>query len=201
MWHSTSDTAAATTLPVTLLAMALDEVDYGIALVDGEAQVLHMNRRARRVLQADGPLQVADERLRTLDERDHAQLHEGLSAAAGKGLRRLLSLGRGDARQVAALVPVQPGTAALLLGRSQVCEDLTLQCFARSHQLSPTETRVLAALGSGVSPSALARAHGVKMSTVRTQIRAIRDKTGVDSITGLVRLVAALPPIVGALAH
>ncbi|HAA00164.1 MAG TPA: hypothetical protein DCD96_00825, partial [Flavobacteriales bacterium] len=35
-----------------------------------------------------------------------------------------------------AVVPVQPGVAALMLGRSHLCEDLSLQGFARAHALS-----------------------------------------------------------------
>ena len=92
-----------------------------------------------------------------------------------------------------------PGVAALLLGRSSVCEDLSLQCFARNHELTAAETRVLAALGRGVTPAEIAREQGVKISTVRTQISAIRQKTGTGTITALVRLVAGLPPMVGAL--
>ena len=36
-----------------LLACALDELDYGILLLDTHAEVLHLNQRARRML--DGP--------------------------------------------------------------------------------------------------------------------------------------------------
>lgn len=208
MWNQTMQaeavqprTGAAMHLSASLLAGALDEVDYGVALVDEDAQVLHMNRRASQLLSAGGVLQVEHGRLRTQHARDLALVRDALHAAAVRGLRRLLSLGCDETRQLAALVPVQPGTAALLLGRAQVCEDLTLQCFARNHGLTPAETRVLAALSAGQSPTEAARAQGVKLATVRTQIGALRDKTGAASITELVRLVAALPPIVGALRH
>ena len=60
---------------------------------------------------------------------------------------------------------------------------------------------VLAALGMGVAPADIAQEQGVKLSTVRTQIGSIRAKIGVSSITDLVRRVAALPPMVGALRH
>ncbi len=182
-----------------LLANALDEVDYGIALIDADGLLMHMNRRARGILQANGPLCIVDGRLRTRDSAAMSPLLEALRASAGRGLRRLLSYASDDLRQIAALVPVQSGTAVLLLGRAKVCEDLSLQWFARSHELTNAETRVLAALGSGAAPAEIARAQGVKLSTVRTQIGAIRDKTGASSIIALVRLVASLPPIMGVL--
>jgi len=197
------DTIAPPPLPASplghLLARALDELDYGIALLGADGELLHLNHRARELLGAALALHWTGTRLAARDPQDAAALQEALHAAARRGLRRLLTLGRGDARQVAALVPVEAGVAALLLGKSRVCEDLSIQCFARNHALTAAETRVLAALGSGARPTQIAREQGVKLSTVRTQIGAIRDKTGADSIATLVRQVAALPPMVGAL--
>lgn len=183
----------------TLLARALDEVDFGIMLVAEDGEVLHMNHRARLALQADKGLQVLGNRLRTSDPYSLMRLHDALRDAARRGLRRLLPLGHGDAAELAALVPVQVGVAALLLGRTSVCEELSMQCFARTHALTAAEARVLSALGRGVSPAEIAREQGVKISTVRTQINAIRHKTGTSTITALVRLVAGLPPMVSAL--
>jgi len=182
-----------------LLARALDEVDYGIVLLDASGHVLHLNHRARQWLDGGDALQMLGRQLRACDPRDVGLLHDALHSAATRGLRRLLALGRGDARRVAALVPVEPGVAALVLGKANVCEDLSLQCFARSHALTAAETRVLVALGLGVRPAQIAADQGVKLSTVRTQIGAIREKTGADSINDLLRLVAALPPMVGVL--
>jgi DNA-binding CsgD family transcriptional regulator len=76
---------------------------------------------------------------------------------------------------------------------------LSAHWFARSHGLTPAETRVLAALCDGLAPSVIAQAQSVAMSTVRSQIGAIRAKTGAPSIRALVRQIAVLPPLVGAL--
>ena len=48
-------------------------------------------------------------------------------------------------------------------------------------------------------PNEIASRAGVAVSTVRTQIGSIRSKTGATSIRELVRQVAVLPPLVGAL--
>jgi len=186
-------------VPGRLLACALDELDYGVVLLTAEAEILHLNRRAGQLLDAQHPLQRVGRTLRAADPRDLATWQAALQAAAVRELRKLLSLGDGDRRQLAALVPVQPGTALLLMGRSTVCEDLSLQCFARNHALTAAETRVLAALGRGAAPADIARDQGVRLSTVLTQIGSIREKTGTESITALVRMVASLPPIVGVL--
>jgi DNA-binding CsgD family transcriptional regulator len=183
----------------TLLARALDEVDFGVMLVAEDGEVLHLNHRARHALHEHHGLQVVGRRLCTSDRRSVAHLQHALFDATRRGLRRLVTLGQGDDRQLAALVPVEAGVAALLLGRTRVCEDLSLQCFARTHELTPAETRVLAALGRGSTPADIAHEQGVKISTVRTQITAIRQKTGTSTIGALVRLVASLPPMVGVL--
>ena len=80
-----------------------------------------------------------------------------------------------------------------------MCEALSVQGFARSHGLTAAETRVLVALCEGTPPGAVAAQVGVAISTVRTQIGNIRQKTGAESIRDLVRQVAVLPPLMGVL--
>jgi DNA-binding CsgD family transcriptional regulator len=48
-------------------------------------------------------------------------------------------------------------------------------------------------------PGEIASELGVAISTVRTQIGNLRLKTGAQSIRALVRQVAVLPPLMGAL--
>jgi DNA-binding CsgD family transcriptional regulator len=86
-----------------------------------------------------------------------------------------------------------------VLGKRQVCEKLSVQGFARSLAMTPAETRVLELLCAGVRPTEIAQRQGVAVSTVRTQIGSLRAKTGAGSIRELVRQVAVLPPLVGAL--
>ena len=89
----------------------------------------------------------------------------------------------------------------LLLGKTSVCESLSADSFASCHGLTPAEKTVLTALANGQCPTAIARQHGVAISTVRTQIASIRVKTGATSIRDLVESIARLPPLVGVLRH
>ena len=86
-------------------------------------------------------------------------------------------------------------TTLLVLGKRQVCEQLSVQGYARSMRLTPAETQVLELLCAGVRPTQIARLQHVAVSTVRTQLGAIRNKTGAASISDLVRQVAVLPPL------
>ena len=117
----------------------------------------------------------------------------------------MLALGEEPARVRVAVVPLgdaSPGSMAptlLMLGRSTVCEELSIQCFALSHRLTPAETQVLVRLCRGDSPAAIARRQDVALSTVRSHVGSIRAKTGAASIRALCEQVALLPPMVCAL--
>lgn len=187
------------------LAATLDEIDYGLLLLDDQAQVLHINRAARDELDADHPLQLLGPELRARHPRDVAPLHAALEAAVKRGHRKLLSLGEDAGAVGISVVPLgtlgQDGRSATLvmLGKRRVVGELAVQAFARAHGLTPGETRVLVALCEGVRPALAAAQHGVAISTVRSQIGSIRVKTGAASIRELMHKVAALPPLMGVL--
>jgi DNA-binding CsgD family transcriptional regulator len=166
--------------------------------------VLHLNHAARAELDDEHPLQLLGRTLRARRCEHVVRLHEAMDAAQ-RGLRRLLTLRADTATVSIAVIPLGPQgddgehTTLLMLGKRQVCERLSVQCFARSHALTPTETRVLEALCEGPDPRDVATMHGVGLATVRSQIGSIRVKTGAQSIRDLVRQVSVLPPMLNAL--
>jgi DNA-binding CsgD family transcriptional regulator len=192
----------------TCMTRMLDEIDYGMLLVGGDAQVVYFNHAARLELDGQHPLQLLGRTLKAQRPQDVAPLAAAL-ARAQRGLRELVSLGAGEHRVCLSVVPLPsaPATSGvadgpltlLVLGKRQVCEQLSVDGFARSMGLTPAETRVLQQLCGGMRPAAIASAQKVAVSTVRTQIGAIRAKTGAKSIAELVRQVAVLPPLVVAL--
>ncbi len=188
-----------------VLALAFDEIDYGILLVDAQARALHINHAARKELDASHPLQLQDRTVNALCAHDSQPLRAALADAARRGLRCLLELGDGGQRVRVTVVPLpaatpgQPAATMLMLGRRQVCEQLSVQAYARSQGLTPAETRVLEALCADVPPNQIAARQGVAVCTVRSQIGSIRIKTGAASIRDLVGRVARLPPMVQAL--
>jgi DNA-binding CsgD family transcriptional regulator len=186
----------------------LDEIDYGMLLVTCDGQVLYLNHTARLELDSDHPLQLMGRSLRAQQPQDVARLHDALTSAQ-RGLRRLLTLGEGDNRTSVSVVPLPQGqgqrladqasATLLVLGKREVCASLSVQGYARAMRLTPAETRVLERLCAGVRPNTIAVEQAVAVSTIRTQIGSIRSKTGASSIAELVRQVAVLPPVVGAL--
>ena len=188
-----------------LLAAMLDEIDYGMLLVADGLHLLHANHVARAELDAEHPLQVLGRELRARQPHDVAPLHGALTDACRRRLRRLVTLGDGSQRVCLAVVPIPvpgdatPTSALVMLGKRQVCQQLSVEAFARAHALTPVETLVLKALCSGTRPGEIALQHSVALSTVRSQVGSIRAKTGAQTIGALVRMVALLPPMVGAL--
>lgn len=185
--------------------LMLDEIDYGVLLLGEDAEVLHINHTARAELDEQHPLQLLGHELRARHARDLLLLQQALHGAGQRGLRRLIMLGEAGHRVAVSVVPLSHAGAhgrtaiQLSMGKRQVCGELSVQWFARSQGLTQAETRVLEALSEGMQPSDIAERHGVGISTIRSQIGSIRAKTHSDSIGALVRQVAVLPPLVGAL--
>lgn len=196
--------SASTPPAARCLALALDEIDYGLLLVTDGSQVQHANHTARAELDESHPLQLLGRELRARHPQDVVRLHDALMGAQ-RGLRKLVTLGDAGHQVTIAVVPLprEPhdgGHATLLvLGKRQVCGRLAVQWFARCHALTPAETRVLEALCDGLDPREVAQQFHVGLATVRTQIGSIRAKTGADSIRELVRQVSVLPPMVSTL--
>ena len=71
---------------VRWMAAMLDEVDYGMLLLSGEDQILHVNHAGRAELDASHPLQLVGRQVRARCSQDVAQLACALRAATQRGL-------------------------------------------------------------------------------------------------------------------
>jgi DNA-binding CsgD family transcriptional regulator len=185
------------------LAAILDEIDYGIVSYDGHG-IVQCNRAAQAQLaDRDSPLVSEDGRIRARDASQDKGLQEALRDALVRGRRRLLTL-TGTSRPLpVAFVPLANGkdepdgpVAMLVTGRRDLCSSLAAYWFCAAHSLSPAESGVLTELLAGLQPRAIAERKGVAISTVRTQINMIGEKTSTRGIRELVMLAAGLPPMI-----
>jgi DNA-binding CsgD family transcriptional regulator len=200
--------AAGAALAEGLLLRILDEIDYGLMLVTDQGKVCMANHVALRECSATGAMQM---RNGCVLPRDALQQEAFLRALVAwrSGRRTLLTLESGEAPVSLALVPVADAPVAeydapvmlLVFGKRRVCEPLSVEFYARSHRLTGAETTVLTELCNGLRPGEIAQRGGVALSTVRTQICSIRQKTGAASIAELVRMMIGLPPIIPALSR
>jgi DNA-binding CsgD family transcriptional regulator len=70
-----------------------------------------------------------------------------------------------------------------------------MQLFASSSGLTPAESRVLARLSRGMRPAQIAREHAVSLTTVQSQVAALRSKTQCASAMDLLAFLARLPAL------
>lgn len=195
-------TARQMVVPYEMLLAILDEVGYGLVLVDADAIVRWANRAASRTLNRTGALSIQGQRLAGLRQCDELALRRGLLRATN-GHRTMTRVGAAETLITVAFIPLgmavngdtRPCTL-LVLGRRTACEPLSLHFFAAEHQLTSAETAVLAALSRGLAPAQVADMGKVCVSTVRSHIGAVRLKTGARSIRHLLGIVAGLPPLV-----
>ncbi|MDI4634426.1 helix-turn-helix transcriptional regulator [Pelomonas sp. V22] len=184
-----------------LAGAILDEIDYPVLLVDEELHLQHGNRIARSLLVRRESLMLEAGQLQLRSETQQLQLRRAVDAAVQRGRRSLIAP-RGEPGQPSlAVLPAGPGSklALVMLAKPALCQGLTLQAYAREHGLTEGEREVLGSLCAGHSPEEIAQQRKVALSTVRTQIGAIRAKTGARDIGALVRSMAVLPPLVHAL--
>ncbi len=187
----------------TMLQTILDHVHFGVTVVGPQLRLVFANKAALRECARHPLLRIERGRLVTQESRHEAELSRALGAARS-GRWSLVQLVHGDERVMLAVLPLwshaaSPDAPALLVfGLPAHCKRLAIQFYAQSHGLSPAETQVLRALSEGLSPKEIARQHEVALSTVRTQLSSVRIKTGVRSITELVRTLGSLPPIMPA---
>ncbi|MBC7471630.1 MAG: helix-turn-helix transcriptional regulator [Ramlibacter sp.] len=179
----------------------LEEIDYGLILVNPEGRFQHANHLARHELARARYLRIEGSTVTSMSAGQSDELARGIRSAA-RGRRQMLSLRQGSDRLSVACIPLfQPyegesASVLLMLARRTGTQNLAVSFFAREHRLSPTEEAVLRSLCDGLDVLDIATAHGVCESTVRTQVRSLRDKTDSNSIRQLVQRVAALPPVV-----
>jgi len=208
-----------------LLRQTLNLVDYGLVAVDADTGAVQFaNSQGQAALQSPAACDPAIARpgygLRVLHGRvigyrpaDTDQLRRALERTKS-GLRDFLCLG--DEGQVAAVAVLPLGmqnTAAdmrtrpalgsalpesyalLVFAKQHLCDDSTMALFARERGLTSAEGQVLAQVCKGLRPAQIASNHGVRISTVRTQLRSIRMKTCSETIRELVQKVSVLPPM------
>lgn len=185
---------------VSLLTGTLDELDYGIVIVDPDGRLIQANQVGQgHCTDPAGPCRLLHGHLTTRLRGEEQLMRRALDMAVREGRRSLLRLGEADRAESIAVVPLANNAVLFVFGRRQMCELLSVEHFARVNGLTNAEGLVLAALCDGDEPGAIARKFGVALSTVRSQITSIRQKTRTSSIRDLVRQVALLPPIVSAL--
>jgi len=181
----------------------LDCIQIGAMAVGPGLRVTFANRAALRECSRHTLLRLEDTRVALLElpcGADQARLAKAVDGAHA-GQWSLVRLGSGATTLSIAVFPLMHGErdtgalALLLFGLNQNQEPLAIQLYAGSCGLTPAETRVLLGLAEGLVPKQIASRHDVLLSTVRTQISSIREKTGTRRLADLMQALVSLPPL------
>jgi len=189
-------------------ARAIDALGLALFIVTGRGRICHINAAGEQLLNrpTEG-LSVKAGCLRAEGFAERARLAELLKEATsvpGKG--GAMFLARPSNLQVhqvfVAPLPAsaelvrdwqEPLALALIVRGGQ--RPTPLRLAAELYRLTPAETRLAAALLKGDSPEEYAEAMGVRISTVRSQLRALFNKTGTRRQAELVALFMRMPSL------
>lgn len=186
------------------LLRVLDEVDYGMLIIDAQGTILHANHLARHELASARMLLAYGNTLLGSNAEFTAQMQVAMDAAF-RGQRRLALLNKGERELALTFTPLShpleadAPTVLVMLSRQSTCDNLAVRMFARTIGLSPSEEAVLMGLCRGLEIPEIASEHGVAQSTIRSQIKTLREKAGSPSIRRLLQRINSLPPVVPAL--
>ena len=193
----------------------LDGLSSGMILVDASGRIVHTNNAGNAILDAGDFLRAVCGRLVASDLAINAALREILVAAnAGdaalgvKGIALPLSAHDGE-RYVAHVLPLTSGArreaglaynavAALFIRKASLEPFSPPEVIGEMYKLTPTELRVLLAIVDIGGVPEVAAALGVAVTTVKTHLSRLFEKTGVARQADLVKLVAGFStPLAG----
>jgi DNA-binding CsgD family transcriptional regulator len=191
----TPEPAADTCL--SLLVEGLDHLAHGVALLGVDSSVHYANQAARALFRQAG-WQCDERQLRSPRTGEGEAWRSALRQVVQQGRRQLYELACDQALHYIALAPVTAGGRTLIFvtcGRRELCGQPELQMYATRRGLTGAENQVLVKLADGLKPAQIAQAHGVALSTVLTQVAAVRSKTMSASIRHLLGTLSRLPPL------
>jgi len=193
----------------------LDGLSAGMILVDANGRIVHTNNAGNAILDAGDFLRSVCGRLVASDLAINAALREILVAASVgdaalgvKGIALPLTAHDGE-RYVAHVLPLTSGArreaglaynavAALFIRKASLEPFSPPEVIGEMYKLTPTELRVLLAIVDIGGVPEVAAALGVAVTTVKTHLSRLFEKTGVARQADLVKLVAGFStPLAG----
>ena len=193
---------------VDTLTDALDVLKSGVALVDPRGRVVFANQSAQALLESGELIRQTEGVLTAVDRKAGQSLLDAVAAAergdaaVGQKGAAIPILSADNERWIANVLPLTSGArrkagrrhdavAAVFLRRASLSTPSALEAVASLYRLTPSEQRVLHAMVEVGGVAATADALGVSEPTVKTHLRNLFEKTGVNRQAELVKLVAA----------
>ena len=188
-------------------ADTLDGLSVGMCLVDAGGRIVHANAAGYAIISVGDILRSVGGQLVARDAQIDKTLRE-IFAAAGQGDAALGAMGiavpligKDDERYVGHVLPLTSGArrragrtytaaAALFVRKTALVVPSAFEVIGKTFKLTPTELRVLLAIVEVGGVPEVAAALGVAVTTVKTHLGRLFEKTGAMRQADLVKLVA-----------
>lgn len=190
------------------LHAALDSVDHGIVVVGASGEVLNVNAAAEKVLRSGDGLQLVSGRMtaasapvnRTLNRALHSAV-TGTSDNVRGGYSFTVQRPSGTRPFVIHVLPLhrfdQPDRrrALVVLADPGHEPEPSTTLLQRLYHLTRTEADIALRVAHGADPKRIAEDLSVSITTVRTHLHRVFDKTDTHRQVELVRLLLTLHPV------
>lgn len=191
-----------------VVSRAMLQDDLPMLVIDRSMGVLLQNAAARQVLAHAAPLLVREGTLTCSLAADRDALMQAMRSLELQDSplqRRAVRVGRTPAALSLLVSVLEPGESIGLPGAGRlflvVLHTANQQLpaadplmLAESFSLTPAEARVAVRLAEGKVVKEIAQEHQIAVATVRSQVKAIFQKTGVRRQADLVRLLVGMQP-------
>lgn len=186
---------------------ALDRIEGAMLAVNEDGQIEFANASAREWLKSGRFIRIENEKLRLLNAADQVALSNAVTQALQAGsTTEVVSHGNGtrlDSKCWITVMPLNPqvqqavafskGVALLVLHEPHVSVADVGVFLRLGYAMTAAEIRLASALACGLTPEDYAGSVGLKIPTVRSQLRSIFAKTGSQKQSDVVRLLVAAP--------
>jgi DNA-binding CsgD family transcriptional regulator len=194
---------------VGMFSDLLDEIEAGIFLVENLGQLNYANETGRNLLLSGDLLRDAGGRITANDPQADNMLRQSFAASADGDLALGVQgiavplLSQNGAQYIGHVLPLTSGkrigtsstgsnvVAALFIRKASIGNPLPPEVIRRAYNLTPSELRVLLAIVEIGGVPEVAPALGVAVTTVKTHLKRLYEKTGVKRQADLVKLFAS----------
>lgn len=177
-----------------LAVAALNRMPFAALALDRAFRPVFSNRAGAQLLSAATVLRLDGGGIcRAGNPGETAALHQAVLATEADGEARVLGLNGSDERRYSALVEAAgggDGAAALVFVREiDSCSLPTPEALGDLFGLNPSEARLAHALASGLDLREAAEVQGITLSTARTYLKRLFQKTATNRQAELVRML------------
>jgi len=203
-----SDLIDMKTVEADLLSEAWNKIGVALFLTDAEANVVHRNRAADRLLEQAAGISLSHGKLRATDGEASRRLASAIALSLSARIEpgdpgTGIVLANAEASTaVAHILPLAPGqrrarraknaVAAVFVHSSTTETRPDLSSVAEAYGLTPAETDLLGRLVGGDDITAAGEALGIAKTTAKTHLARLFAKTGTNRQSVLVALANKL---------